>query len=89
VESLGDPVVAGEAPHAGDRFDPVTEGVGEGLQRSGSIFPQLADGCQQSTGVLLALFFALVLVVHEFTQSVYFFVEGFEDGMGGEELVQS
>ncbi len=29
VESLGDPVVAGEAPHAGDRFDPVIEGGAE------------------------------------------------------------
>jgi hypothetical protein len=29
-----------------------------------------------------------VLVVHEFAQSVHFFVEGLKDGMGGEELVQ-
>ena len=88
VESLGGPVVAREAPHAGDRFDPVFEGVGERLQRRCLILPQLADACQQSSDVLLALFFALVLVVHEFVQSVHFFVEGLEDGMGGEELIQ-
>ncbi len=35
-----------------------------------------------------ALLFALVLVVDEFTQPVHFLVEGLEDGMGGEELVQ-
>ena len=34
VESFGDPVVAREAPHAGDRFDPVIEGIGERLQES-------------------------------------------------------
>jgi len=46
VKSLGDPVVAREAPHAGDWFDPVFEGVGERLQRRCLILPQLADACQ-------------------------------------------
>lgn len=88
VESFGDPVVAGETPHAGDRLDPVIEGVGESLQGSRLILPQVADGCQQPAGVFPALFFALVPVVHEFTQPVHFLMEGLEDGMGGEELVQ-
>ena len=88
VESFGDPVVAREAPHAGDRFDPVVEGVGERLQGSRLILPQVADGCQQPADVSLALFLALELVVHEFAQLVHFFVERLEDRVGGEELFQ-
>jgi len=45
VECLGDPDVAGETSHAGDRFDPVIEGAYERLQRSDLILPQVADGC--------------------------------------------
>ena len=39
VEALGDPVVLGEAPHAGDGLHPVREGLGQGLQwLEGTVF---------------------------------------------------
>ena len=39
MEALGDAVVLGEAPHAGDGLHPVRKGLGQGLQRlEGTVF---------------------------------------------------
>jgi hypothetical protein len=88
VEAFGDPVVSRETPHACDRFDPIIEGVGEGLQGCRPVLPQEPNGGQQPVNVLLALFPALEFVVHEFAQLVQFLVECLEDRLGGEELVE-
>ena len=43
MEALGDPVVLGEAPHAGDGLHPVRKSLGQGLQRlEGAVF-EFAD----------------------------------------------
>lgn len=43
MEALGDAVVLGKAPHAGDGLHPVREGLGQGLQRlEGTVF-EFAD----------------------------------------------
>lgn len=89
VEAFGDSVVARKPPHAGDRFLPVLQGIGQGLQWDSRVFPQGSDRRQQGPDVLFAVLFGLVLVVHELAELVHLLVEVLEDGMGGEELLEA
>ena len=71
VEAFGDAVVAGGAPHAGDRLDPVGQGGRQRLQRPGLVGSQRFDPQEQLPGVLPAFRFGLVSVVHEGPQLVH------------------
>lgn len=65
VEALGDAVVLGEAPHAGDGLLPVEQGSGERLEWFEIGVLELADVPVEDFGVGSALFFGLVFSVHE------------------------
>ena len=43
MEALGDAVVFGESPHAGDGFHPVSQGVCEGDERVEATVGELVD----------------------------------------------
>ena len=88
VEALGDAVVLGEAPHAGDGFLPVEQGFGERLEWFEIGVPELADVPVKDFGVYSALFFGLVFSVHESAELVHLGMDGFECGMLFEELVK-
>ena len=88
VEAFGDAVVAGGPPHARDRLDPVIERGRQRLQGGGLVLFERTDLSEQLGDQLPAFVFGLVFVIHEFAQLVHFIVQGLEDGMGGEELVE-
>lgn len=65
VEALGDAVVLGKAPHAGDGLLPVKQGSGERLEWFEIGVLELADVSAEDFGMGSALFFGLVFSVHE------------------------
>ena len=89
MEALGDAVVLGEAPHAGDGFHPVPEGLSQGFQRfEGTVF-EFVDVSQEFFDEARTLFFGFVLLVHELADLVKVFIEWFENGMLFEEFSES
>jgi len=89
MEAFGDAVVAHEAPHAGDRLQPVAQGVCQSLHGLNLILTEGFDPGEQFSDALSALLFGLVLVVHEGAQFVHLLMEGFEDGVVGEEVLKA
>lgn len=88
VEAFGDPVVLGEAPHAGDGFHPVPEGLGEGFKRfEGAVF-EFVNVSEELLDERGTLFLGFVLLVHELTDLVKILVEGFENGVLFEEFLK-
>lgn len=67
---------------------PILKRGGEGLQRPGLAFPQVADLFEQARDEFPAAGLGPVLVVHEVAQLVHFSVEDLEDRMGGEEFLK-
>lgn len=89
MEAFGDPVVLGEAPHAGDGFHPVPKGPGEGLQwLEGAVF-EFTDMPQELLDEARALLLGFVLLVHELADLVKVLIEGFENGVLDEEFLKS
>lgn len=88
VESFGDAVVLGEAPHAGDGFLPFEQGSGESFERFEIRVFEVVDVAVEYPGVGPALFFGLVFSVHESAQLVHLCVDGFECGVLFEELLK-
>ncbi len=88
MEALGDAVVLDEAPHAGDGPLPVEQGFGECLQWFKIRVLELMDVSEEDFGVCPALSFGLVFLIHESTELVHLFVDGFECGVLLEELLE-
>jgi len=88
MDTFGDAVVTGGPPHAGDRFNPLTEGGCQGLHRLDLVGLQLIELFEQLADEFTALFFGLVLLIHEVAQAVHLLVEGCEDGVVGKEGVE-
>ena len=60
MEALGNTVVAGEAPHAGDLLDPFQEGFDEGENRLEAALPEGCDGLEELGDALAAGLFGEV-----------------------------
>ena len=65
MEALGNAVVLGKAPHAGDGLFPFEQSCGECLKRFEIGVLKLADMPVEDFGVFAALSFGLVFSVHE------------------------
>lgn len=89
MEAFGDPVVLGEAPHAGDGFHPVPEGLSQGFEwLEGAVF-EFIDMSEEFFDEARTLFFGFVLLVHELADLVEVLIEGLENGMLFEEFTES
>ena len=88
MEALGDAVVLGEAPHAGDGLHPVRKGLGQGRQRlEGTVF-EFSDMPEEFLDEAKTLFLGFVLLVHELADLVKVLIERFENGVLGEEFLE-
>ena len=89
VEALGDTIVFGKAPHAGDGFGPRAQGIGqrdEGFKAAGC---KLLDEGEELSGQRAAFPASAVLLIEEGSQAVHLIVEGFEGWIGCEEFLEA
>src|SRR5579883_2307222 len=71
VESFGDPIGFGEAPHAGDLFSPGVERVAQSDHLRQSRVPQLGYGTEKSWNEFLALLSSLVLLQKQVAEALF------------------
>jgi len=83
VETLGDSVVASEAPHSDDFFRPVRQSLSELNQRGQAGLAQLIHGSQKAWNKLLALLARAMFLQQQVTQPLLEPVDGIEHGMLG------
>ena len=87
MEALGDSVVFGEAPHAGDLLLPAGQGVGEGDELREAALAELLDGEEELFGQGTALPLLAVFVAEEIAEGVHLVVDGTEGGVTREEFI--
>src|ERR1700722_1471446 len=89
VEALGDAVVAGEAPHAGDLLGPVAKGLGEGESGLEAALAEALDVGDELLDVATAGSLGLVLESKEPRQALLHLIDALERRMLGEEGLQA
>ena len=89
VKSFRDSIVAREAPHTGNRFEPVAESSSEGLHWLGLTGCDIFDVFEEVFESSSALFFGLMFGVYDFSELMHLLINGLKDGMSLEEFIES
>ena len=89
MEAFCDAIVFGEAPHGSERFAPGVESLCKGDKRCEGAGMEFIDDFKERDCQREASAFGLVFDIHEGTEGVHFFIEGFESWVFGEELEEA